>query len=122
MDNAAQGVAVTNTTSSGSRRLLASAAPQEVTVYYDLAGVPSGEASAAQSALGSNGAALVSALTQNGMDQRCWFSYCSRTSGLFACDTGYMHEPLMTLIATMTCYMQLITGTGFPMPRCSVPC
>ena len=52
--------------SSGGRRLLASTTPQMLTVYYDLAGVPSGQASSAQNTLSGSNAALVAALNQEG--------------------------------------------------------
>ena len=65
--SAEQGVGAPNATNSGRRRLrAASATPQTVTVYYDLAGVPQGQASSAQNTLNSDTSALVAAANKQG--------------------------------------------------------
>jgi len=60
-------VGASNATNSGRRRLLAaSTTPQMLTVYYDLAGVPQGQASSAQNTLNSDTSALVAAANKQG--------------------------------------------------------
>ena len=61
-------MAASNATNSGRRRrlLAASASPQMVTVYYDLAGVPQGQASSAPNTLNSDTSALVAAANKQG--------------------------------------------------------